>query len=1088
MAPRAGRNLVAKDVAILEGVAKLLAIDHGDMDSFAEYMDNVNARLNSYPNEDPKKAGFVLEGDEQKLNPEGDKIVKDMAANFAEKLDHIIQDREKNSASRATRLEVEILLNYKHNLENLSKGISVAQDKELAGIGERVVADYLPQMNSNALKPDQIENTSKALEQYPLDEYLRLGNELKEAEESLALNRDEMSHEEITSREGAIRGKKKEILTLAGELYEKSANPTEETLSLFGSKEYLTGDSGFMNNRGLKAMISRLELEEAKIEWNQKGIPEEMGLFSAESSNIVDIYGPNPKHHEAWASSKKVYEKDQFEQDLKSYDTEGLPFTDTELSMIGMAYTGLETEENIAARNQCPNPNGTDRENLENNTFWTSDLADNEVGPRANLVSYGPMLKAGREGAQKVARAYAEGDKKQLAQVIQNNFRIQQKSILKEGSIGTTSAGVTYLSQKTFLDMLDRDPELKQEFDAANQAVPKEDMVDLDRVRVQCETSKVALDKINANRELQRNPILPGERKRELQKKILTADLLSHMVHDEKMKASNHPDYIRKMNEQQKQLKELEKDPSRMGEYTVLMSRFLDEQNKQSEILPYLSAEEGKKRLDAFVDRMAESFGPSLLSSTKDNQAQYDRQQAEIQKLTLDLLKENNLAKLSSGQELTSEEKKQIVSDYVRQEIASECYDRFLKTGEKNRYLEMLGGAATEKEKNGILPYDDKLKGFVDNMGLENMKSEEIGEMLKVGAYREMTDKIAQSAELDFESKKKNAAPGLDDALEDLQAGKSAAWFGKEDYNNILSDLDKMNTAYRQHGKEIYENGTQAIDTELQKKQEELLARMDAYMARKETEFAQNKERGKRDNANSRMRYDAMSKAKKALQERMEYDKKINGLVNADREYKEYSVAVAERRGGELAAEQVPVQEQAHGQEKKTAEEVNPKKKEVSQLKKYNGEVKKFHEMSRKMLHDPAVDATVFGLNSWELQAAKVVAIAGIQSSLEQGKLQPNAIDQEMRKSVRKIGNSQEFKDWAKEAQMNPEKMKQLGKMAPEEVRKDFVTAMSRNMEKQNAGPKKEGPKKDGMSKDDAKKAEFKKTPPKIVDPVRQGP
>lgn len=169
------------------------------------------------------------------------------------------------------------------------------------------------------------------------------------------------------------------------------------------------------------------------------------------------------------------------------------------------------------------------------------------------------------------------------------------------------------------------------------------------------------------------------------------------------------------------------------------------------------------------------------------------------------------------------------------------------------------------------------------------------------------------------------------------------------------------------------------------------------------------------------------------------------------------------------------------------AEQVTP------QMKKYDKEVQRFREMSRKLLHDPTVDAGAFGLNSWELQAAKVVAIAGIQKGLEQGQVQPNEIDQEIRKNVRKIGNSQEFKDWAKEAQKNPEKMKRLSKMGPEEVRTDFVTDMSKNLEKQNDGPKKEGMEKEGLKKDDVNKndtrtKEIKKTPPKLSEPVRQGP
>ena len=177
-------------------------------------------------------------------------------------------------------------------------------------------------------------------------------------------------------------------------------------------------------------------------------------------------------------------------------------------------------------------------------------------------------------------------------------------------------------------------------------------------------------------------------------------------------------------------------------------------------------------------------------------------------------------------------------------------------------------------------------------------------------------------------------------------------------------------------------------------------------------------------------------------------------------------------REGEVAPGQIPVQE-------KIPINKNPEKQQVaSLLRKYDKQIKRFHEMSRKMLHDPTVDATVFGLNTWELQAAEVIAIASIQKGLEQGKLQPKAIDPEVRKNVRKIGNSPEFKDWAEKVQSDPNKLKQLSRMAPEEVRMDFVEGMSKSVH-QNYEQEIEG-----LHKNTVGKVEFKKAPSKVADPV----
>ena len=55
------------------------------------------------------------------------------------------------------------------------------------------------------------------------------------------------------------------------ELYANSANPTNETISLFDGVSCLNGSDGFMNERGLKSLISGLEQEEKQREWNAKG-------------------------------------------------------------------------------------------------------------------------------------------------------------------------------------------------------------------------------------------------------------------------------------------------------------------------------------------------------------------------------------------------------------------------------------------------------------------------------------------------------------------------------------------------------------------------------------------------------------------------------------------------------------------------------------------------------------------------------------------------------------------------------------------------------------------------------------------------
>ncbi len=61
-----------------------------------------------------------------------------------------------------------------------------------------------------------------------------------------------------------------------------------------------------------------------------------------------------------------------------------------------------------------------------------------------------------------------------------------------------------------------------------------------------------------------------------------------------------------------------------------------------------------------------------------------------------------------------------------------------------------------------------------------------------------------------------------------------------------------------------------------------------------------------------------------------------------------------------------------------------------------------------------------------------------------------------------------------------PGKMEQLGKLSPEEVKAEFVKSLSKDMAKENDGPKKEAPKAEN------KKSEKKKADPKLKSPAKE--
>ncbi|MBQ9633249.1 MAG: hypothetical protein IJV04_10130 [Lachnospiraceae bacterium] len=111
--------------------------------------------------------------------------------------------------------------------------------------------------------------------------------------------------------------------------------------------------------------------------------------------------------------------------------------------------------------------------------------------------------------------------------------------------------------------------------------------------------------------------------------------------------------------------------------------------------------------------------------------------------------------------------------------------------------------------------------------------------------------------------------PQIDKAIEGLRDGNRGTWFGKDDYDKVIRNMEELNALYKQNAQACQENGPRQAIPHLQSKQAALLAEMNAYMIRKESEFTKNANAGKKDNANSRRRYNAMSKAMEALKDRM---------------------------------------------------------------------------------------------------------------------------------------------------------------------------------------------------------------------------
>ena len=130
---------------------------------------------------------------------------------------------------------------------------------------------FIPQFNTDMMKPENAESFEKALAQYPLDEFFRKGNEIQRLKNDYVNNEKTMTQDEKDAYRVKMGNLKEDMLGLCRKLHGKSLDPTPETLSLFGEPGQLTSvDRGFIGKRGLGRMIGDLSSELARTPISQE--------------------------------------------------------------------------------------------------------------------------------------------------------------------------------------------------------------------------------------------------------------------------------------------------------------------------------------------------------------------------------------------------------------------------------------------------------------------------------------------------------------------------------------------------------------------------------------------------------------------------------------------------------------------------------------------------------------------------------------------------------------------------------------------------------------------------------------------------
>lgn len=256
MAPISGKNLMAKDVGQIDGTANFLFFMYDNQGVFEGTMEKNMEIQGSMKN-------LTVQSDppgKQRLTPEGDKRVKDTARDYRERIERYDKETlDQTPASPAKDLHHELLRGIGRDLGYMEQGISGTQDPEFMGAGSGAVESLLPQLDTKLFQPDRIEQTSKTLQEYPLDKYVKLGNDLQEKHADYELGKESRSDVENARLWKEMREDKQNLLSMARDLYEKTKNPTPDQMALFGNKEYMVGKNGFIGIRGLEGMIGKLE-------------------------------------------------------------------------------------------------------------------------------------------------------------------------------------------------------------------------------------------------------------------------------------------------------------------------------------------------------------------------------------------------------------------------------------------------------------------------------------------------------------------------------------------------------------------------------------------------------------------------------------------------------------------------------------------------------------------------------------------------------------------------------------------------------------------------------------------------------------
>ena len=643
---------------------------------------------------------------------------------------------------------------------------------------------------------------------------------------------------------------------------------------------------------------------------------------------MLDVYSSQPKYDPA----RTDISKEKFEAYYMStaYDAKDLPFNEKEIAMIGMAATLSAPKAEEAFFRQKPSTNRDHQFFIESRTLWMQDCLMHDDSTRENALSdYHEIIREGKAYGKSAMEEYQKGNKRPLAEILQTILSNNQHEI--RGLAGLdASKHYYYLMTSTAENLLNRDPELAAEFDKVNASKAPDKRADrglLKPIRILCmqkmqldgriDRSKDILDKLcSMDKIVKADPDHVrdmDDESRDTAIKTETANLVHlHLLNDaaaavymqwQKHFDQNYPEIMEFSQEKRKQVKQtisqnaaaaadnpeqFEADLQELVAQTDYQKRCLSpfpyylrniDSPEITEEMSRLAARiENKYTLSIGGDNMVYALVPSENGETKKTSlASVPEYKMELDKIMFENVNKGILEEVKN-EELTDSQKRSMISSYIENLFHIDTLGRRLDQqplSPMQKFYQDIADplSSTHQYQSEFIK---NIRDYTQTIDLSNLRGQDLSDLLKNNTENMLSTVDAIQSKLSYEHLHKQKNTSIESELKDLKKNK-LAFRGSELYDNIVTEMDKLNTALLDAEKKANSEAAYPA-ADLAEREDKLIKMMNTYLDKKNKEFDQVPKNEY--NTNSVKRYNAMLAAIEAVTKRYNMDRTSPNLTN----------------------------------------------------------------------------------------------------------------------------------------------------------------------------------------------------------------